>query len=186
MTGLESGWIELGVVVGGIVLWLAGVAAVFFRGIVVPGATLVDLKEEVADRRGLFTQIPPDDTPRTEAELRERIARNEVGLLAASTGKEREFAVWDAWQRDADFKAEVMRRFHEVYPPHHTWFALLLGGVWDVVFLASPLRDALVPEQVGVLTAVWVLVVPLWIAFGAMLVMEAWKTAAGRRKAKVL
>lgn len=186
MTGLEAGWIELGVIVGGIVFWLAGAAAVFFRGIVIPGAKLVDLKEEVAERRGLFTQIPPDDTPRTEAELRERIARNEVGLFASSTGKEREFAVWEAWRRDPDYKAEVMRRFHAFYPPHHTWIALLLGGVWDVVFLASPLRDALVPEQIGVLAAVWVLVVPLWIAFGALLVMEAWKTAARRRKAKVL
>ncbi|MEU6246568.1 hypothetical protein [Glycomyces sp. NPDC047010] len=182
----QAGLVEIAVAIGGIAFWLAGVAAVFFRGFVIPGAKLVDLKFEIAERRGLFTQIPPDDVPRTEAELRERVSRNEVGLFAASQGKEREFAIWEAWRDDPGFKAEVTGRLREYYPPRHTYVALLLGGVWDAVFLASPLRDALVPEQVGVLTAVWVLVVPLWIAFGAMLVMEAWKTAARRRKAKVL
>jgi len=186
MTGLEAGMVELGVVVGGIVFWLAGVAAVFFRGFAIPGIKLDDLQSEVAERRGLFTQLPPDDLPRTEAELRERVIRNEVGVLASSLGKERLFIIWEAWRNDPAFKAEVMERYREFYPRRHAYFALLLGGVWDAVFLASPLRDALVPEQVGVLTAVWVLVVPLWIAFGAILVMEAWKTAARRRKAKVL
>lgn len=186
MSANQVGLIELGVIVGGIVFWLAGVAAVFFRGFAYPGVKLDDLQFEIAERRGLFTQLPPDDLPRTEAELRERIARNEVGVLASSLGKERLFIIWDAWKRDPAFKAEVMKRYHEFYPPRHTYISLLLGGVWDAVFLASPLRDALVPEQIGVLVAVWVLVVPLWIALGAMLVMEAWKTAARRRKAKVL
>lgn len=186
MTANQVGLIELGVIVGGIVFWLAGVAAVFFKGFAYPGVKLDELQFEVAERRGLFSQLPPDDLPRTEAELRERIARNEVGVLASSIGKERLFIIWDAWKNNPGYKAEVMKRYSEFYPRRHTWIALLLGGVWDVVFLASPLRDALVPEQIGVLTAVWVLVVPLWIAFGALLAMEAWKTAARRRKAKVL
>ncbi|WP_335991641.1 hypothetical protein [Glycomyces sp. MUSA5-2] len=186
MTATQVGAIELGVIVGGIVFWLAGVAALFFKGFAYPGVRLDDLQFEVAERQGLFTQLPPDTLPRTEAELRERVVRNEVGAFASSIGEERRFIIWDAWKNNPRYKAEVMKRYHEFYPPRHTYIALLLGGVWDAVFLASPLRDALVPEQIGVLTAVWVLVVPLWIAFGALLVMEAWKTAARHRKAKVL
>jgi hypothetical protein len=181
VSALEAGAVEFAVVIGGIVLWLAGVVAVFFRGFAIPGVKLDELKFEVAERRGLFSQLPPDDLPRTQAELRERVVRNEVGALASSMGEERRFIVWNAWRSDPEFKGEVRRRLREYYPPRHTYVALLLGGVWAAVFLiVEPLRDALVPDQVAVLTAVWVLVAPLWIAFGALLALEG-VAAAGRR-----
>nr|BFF22472.1 hypothetical protein GCM10025732_04370 [Glycomyces mayteni] len=59
MTGLEAGMVELGVVVGGIVFWLAGVAAVFFRGFAIPGIKLDDLQSEVAERRGCSPSSRP-------------------------------------------------------------------------------------------------------------------------------
>lgn len=187
MSALEVSAVEFVVVIGGIVLWLAGVFAVFFRGFALPGVKLDELKFEVAERRGLFSQVPPDDLLRTHAELRERVVRNEVGALAASMGEERRFIIWEAWKRDTEFKAEVLGRLREYYPPRHTYVALLLGGAWAAVFLiVEPLRDALVPDQVGALTAVWVLVAPLWIAFAALLVMEGVKTAGRRARRKTM
>ncbi|RRR99384.1 hypothetical protein [Glycomyces terrestris] len=183
MSALEASAVEFVVVIGGIVLWLAGVFAVFYRGFAVPGVKLDELKFEVAERRGLFSQLPPDDLPRTQAELRERVVRNEVGALASSTGEERRFIIWEAWKGDPAFKAEVNQRMRDHYPPRHTYVALLLGGAWSAVFLiAAPLRDALVPDQVEALAAVWLLVAPLWIAFGALLVLEG--LAAARRRSR--
>lgn len=182
MSAAASGLIEIAVIMGGIVLWLAGVLTVFYRGFVLPGVKLDDIKFEVAERRGLLSnQDGHEQESRTEAELRQRAVANEVRAFASAAGESRRYVVWQAWRSDSDFKAEVRRRHREHYPARHAYIALLCGGVWSLTFvLVKPLQRALVPEDLDLLFSVYVLVAPLWVAVVVMALLEGLKAATRR------
>lgn len=186
MSAATSGLIEIAVIIAGIVLWLAGICTVMYRGFILPGVKLDDIKFEVAERRGLFfNQVDPDQDPRTEEELRQQVVANELRSFAASQGESRRYVVWQAWRSDPGFKAEVQQRYHEHYPRRHTYIALLCGGVWSLTFmLAEPLQEALVPENIDMLFAVYVLVAPLWIAVLVMALFEGAKSAQRKSNRK--
>ncbi|MEU6860387.1 hypothetical protein AB0B28_16135 [Glycomyces sp. NPDC046736] len=176
--------IEIVVIMAGIVLWLAGALTMMYRGFILPSVKLDDLKFEVARRRGMFFNVTePDTTPRTEAELRQRVIDNEVGAFAAAQGESRRFVVWQAWRGDAEFKAEVRQRMREYYVPRQAYIALLCGGVWALAFvLVEPLQEALMPSNVEALFPVYVLVAPWWIAVFVIVALERVKAAQRRSK----
>ena len=186
MSAATTGLIEVAVIAGGIVLWLAGVLTVMYRGFVLPGVKLDDIKFEVAERRGLFFDNEGHGKgPRTEAELRQQVIDNELSGLASSQGEGRRHVVWQAWRSDPDFKADVRRRYHEHYPPRHAYIAMLCGGAWSLTFvIAEPLQEALIPEGIEILFPVYVLVAPLWIAVAAMALLEAVKAAHRKSQRK--
>jgi hypothetical protein len=186
MSAATTGLIEVAVIAGGIVLWLAGVLTVLYRGFVLPGVKLDDIKFEVAERRGLFfNQEEHYDDPRTESALRQQVIDNELRALASSQGEGRRRIVWQAWHSDPGFKAEVRRRYHEHYPARHAYLALLCGGAWSLIFaIARPLQEALIPEGVEILFPVYVLVAPLWIAVAAMTLLEGAKAAHRKTQRK--
>ncbi|WP_026928887.1 hypothetical protein [Glycomyces tenuis] len=186
MSAAAAGLIEVAVVAGGIVLWLAGALTVMYRGFILPAVKLDDIKFEVAENRGLFfNQEDRDRAPRTEAELREQVAENELRALASSQGESRRYVVWQAWRSDPGFKAEARRRFREYYVPRQAYIALLCGGVWSLAFvLTEPLQEALVPADIEILFPVYVLVAPLWVAVAVMTLLEGAKAAHRRSKQK--
>ncbi|WP_030159500.1 hypothetical protein [Glycomyces sp. NRRL B-16210] len=181
MNATAIGFIEIAIIVLGILAWLAGVLGVMYRGFILPGVTLDELKFKVAERRGLLADSP-DEPPRAASTLREQTTANEVRALAAAQGESRRHRVWEAWRSDPQFRAEVQRRYRDHYPPRHAYIALLCGGAWSLTFvLIEPLQDILVPDDLEILFPVYVLVAPLWIAVAVMLLLEK---AHRRRAAK--
>lgn len=181
MNATAIGFIEIAVIVLGILAWLAGVFAVMFRGFILPGVTMDELKFEVAERRGLLAD-PEDEAPRTESALRQQVAENEARALLQESRRRR---IWQAWRSDPGFRAEVQRRYRDRYPPRHAYIALLCGGVWSMAFvLAEPLQKALVPDDIEILFPVYVLVAPLWIAVAVMLLLEKTQRHRARKAQK--
>jgi hypothetical protein len=166
-----------------VLAWLGGVFMVMARGYILPAIRSEEWRFEVAEERGLFQGAEAPSPPPGIREDPEALA--EFMRSASDVGKRKRRIIKTASKEDPSFEAEARRRYREHYVKYHAEYSLFIGGAWAFTFvLVEPVNKALVPEDLEILAPVYALVVPLWIATGAIYLMEYAKTLARRRKAR--
>ncbi|MEV3937340.1 hypothetical protein AB0K52_15345 [Glycomyces sp. NPDC049804] len=164
-----------------VLAWLGGIFLVMARGYLLPAIRTEEFRLEVAAERGWFDGIETPTIQPGSAADPDALA----GLMHSGeeVGKRKQGIVKNAWENDPEYKEEVRRRWREYYVKYHAEYSLFVGGAWALTFiLVEPLRQALVLDGLEILTPVYALVVPLWIAVALIATLEALKSAQRRAR----